>query len=111
MGVLTIRAHKRFALRLPVELERPGRKTAQGLLIEVSQKGARVSNLGRGKYEFGDPVTVMAPGGIELVGTVRWAHDSLAGIQLARSLHVPELNALLDANRREAAEGDWNYGT
>ncbi len=111
MSVLTIRAYKRYATRLPVELRREGRKTMKGLLIELSQQGARLSNLGRGKYEPGDKVTIVTATEIELVGTIRWAHDGLAGVRLDRSLHLPEMRDLLELNRREQSGVDWRYGT
>ncbi|MFB0611222.1 PilZ domain-containing protein [Aurantiacibacter poecillastricola] len=111
MSVLTIRAYKRYATRLPVELHRPGRKTASGLLIELSQQGARISNLCRGKYEAGDILTISLPNGMEIEGTIRWAHDGLAGIRINRSLHLPEMRELLDLNRREQSGVEWRFGT
>ncbi len=111
MSVLTIRAYKRYATRLPVKLRREGRKTASGLLIELSQQGARLSNLSRGKYEVGDKIVIVAPTELEIEGTIRWAHDGLAGIRLERSLHLPEMRDLLELNRREQSGVDWRYGT
>jgi hypothetical protein len=111
MSVLTIRAYKRYATRLPVELRRAGRKPMCGLLIELSQQGARVSNLGRGKLAVGDAVTLVTPDGMTFAAIVRWAHDGLAGLRLEQSLHLPELRGLLDLNRREAAESALRYGT
>lgn len=111
MSMLTIRASKRYATRLPVELRRDGRKTVSALLIELSQQGARLSNLGRGKYEPGDSVVICTPTGMELDGTIRWAHDRLAGIRLEQSLHSPEMRDLLDLNRREQSDVNWRYGT
>ncbi|MEL1250495.1 PilZ domain-containing protein [Aurantiacibacter gilvus] len=111
MSVLTIRTYKRYATRLPVELRREGRKTATGLLIELSPQGARISNLGRGKYEAGDKVVIATATDMELEGTVRWAHDGLAGIRLDRSLHLPEMRDLLELNRREQADDSLCYGT
>lgn len=111
MSVLTIRAYKRYATRLPVELRRGNRKSVSGLLIELSQQGARISGLGRGKYEAGDEVVIVTPTDLELKGTIRWAHDGLAGIRLGRSLHLPEMRDLLELNRREQSGVDWRYGT
>ncbi|WP_338244478.1 PilZ domain-containing protein [Aurantiacibacter hainanensis] len=111
MSVLTIRSYKRYAARLPIELRRDGRKTVSGLLIELSQQGARLSGLGRGKYETGDQVVIVAPTGEEYEGTIRWAHDGLAGVRLNSSLHLPEMRDLLDLNRREQTGVDWRYGT
>ncbi len=105
MSVLTIRAHKRYAVRLPVELHKKGRKPARGLLIELSQQGARISNLGGRAYQLGDEVTVLTDCGRELPGTVRWSHDGLAGIRLDRTLHAPELKDFLEANRDAQSAG------
>ena len=111
MSVLTIRSYKRYATRLPVALRRGERKTANGLLIELSPQGARISGLERGKYEVGDDVVLVTPDGMELEGTIRWAHDGLAGVRLNRSLHLPEMRDLLELNRREQTGVDWRYGT
>ncbi|WP_120078382.1 PilZ domain-containing protein [Aurantiacibacter odishensis] len=110
MSVLTIRAYKRYATRLPVQLRRDGRKAARGLLIELSQQGARISNLGRSKYEAGDKVVIVASD-TQIEGTIRWAHDGLAGVRLDRSLHLPEMRDLLELNRREQSIADRRYGT
>ena len=111
MSVLTIRAYKRYATKLPVQLRRGQRKNVSGLLIELGQQGARISNLGRGKYEVGDRVTITTPNDLELEGTIRWAHDGLAGIRLDKPLHVPEMRNLLEMNRREQSDDDQCYGT
>ncbi|GAA5051122.1 hypothetical protein GCM10023208_10670 [Erythrobacter westpacificensis] len=111
MSVLTIRAYKRYATRLPVRLRRDGRKAAKGLLIELSQQGARISNLGRTRYEAGDQIVIVASAEIEIEGTIRWAHDGLAGVRLDRSLHLPEMRDLLELNRREQSGADRRYGT
>ncbi|MGB3797943.1 MAG: PilZ domain-containing protein [Alteraurantiacibacter sp.] len=111
MSVLTIRAHKRYATRLPVELRRDSRKAASGLLIELSQQGARISNLGRSKFEMGDEITITTSSDCEIEGTIRWAHDGLAGVRLNRPLHLPEMRDLLELNRREQPEVVLRYGT
>ena len=99
MSVLTIRAHRRYALRLPVEFHKEGRKTGSGLLIELSQQGARISNLPGQPYHMGDEVTITTGCGKKIGGFVKWSHDGLAGIRLARPMHLPELSMLLEANR------------
>lgn len=111
MSVLTIRSYKRYATRLPIKLRREGRKAVSGLLIELSQQGARLSSLGGTKYEAGDKVVIVAPSGDEYDGTIRWAHDGLAGVRLDNSLHLPEMRDLLELNRREQSGMDWQYGT
>lgn len=110
MSVLTIRTHKRYALRLPVELSGAGGGTARGLLIELSKQGARISNLGQRSYEFGDEVSVVTDCGRELKGTVRWSHDGLAGISLEAPLHAPQMSDFLAASR-DAQGPEPLYGT
>jgi len=58
MAVLTIRAHRRYAVRQPVRLGRSDGEAARGLLIELSSEGLRISNLGRRDYAIGEEVTV-----------------------------------------------------
>ena len=60
---------------------------------------------------MGDKVVILTPSDFEIEGTVRWAHDGLAGVRLDRSLHVPEMRDLLELNRREQSDVDWRYGT
>ena len=110
MSVLTIRAHKRYALRLPVELCSPNGDAASGLLIELSKQGARISNLGETGYVYGDEVMLTTDCGRELHGTVRWAHDGLAGIHLDAPLHAPQMSDFLTANR-DAQQLEPRYGT
>ena len=112
MSVMTIRAHKRYAMRLPVQLARKGRKTgAKGLLIELSSKGARISNLGNATYEYGEEVVLGMCDGRELRGTIRWAHDGLAGVTLDSPLHAPQMAEFLEASQRSKAARDLRYGT
>ncbi len=103
MSVLTVRSHRRYALRMPAKLQGKNRQEANCLLIELSQHGARVSNLGERAYETGEFVTLQTRCGKTLEATVRWAHDGLAGLYLTRSLHLPELSEMLDANRNQSA--------
>ncbi|KLE35727.1 PilZ domain-containing protein [Aurantiacibacter luteus] len=103
MSVLTIRAHRRYALRMPARLKGEGRKSAPCLLIELSQQGARLSNLDQVDFRPGDSVRLLTECGTELECTIRWAHDGRAGVRLEQSLHAPELSAMLDTYRRENA--------
>lgn len=115
MSVLTIRGYKRYAMRLPVEVVQDGRKAASGLLIELSQQGARLSNLLRNEYDVGDQLMLVTPFGKEMPATVRWAHDGVAGVRLDRPLHLPEMSEMVEANRsRDLHSGNETtvrYGT
>jgi hypothetical protein len=98
MTVLTIRAHKRYAVRQPVRLGKPGDEPARGLLIELSSEGLRISNLGRCDYTIGEPVTVEV-GDLELGGRIRWAHDGIAGVRLDRALYPNQIGELVARDR------------
>lgn len=86
-------------MRLPVELHKAGGKPAQGLLIELSAQGARISNVGQRTYEEGEAITLELGDGRQLAGTVRWAHDRVVGVRLAPALHLPEMSQLIATNR------------
>jgi hypothetical protein len=111
MSVLTIRAHKRYAMRLPVELQRASAQQVHGLLIELSLQGARISNLDSRDIKPGQQVEMLAPDGKALPGIVRWSHDGIAGIKLTRALHLPELAELVEINRKRSASPHQRFGT
>ena len=98
MAVLTIRSHKRYAVRQPVRLGKAGGEAARGLLIELSSEGCRISTLGRCNYTIGEPVTVEL-GDLELGGRIRWAHDGIAGVRLDRALYPSQLGELVARDR------------
>jgi hypothetical protein len=50
MAVFTIRARRRYAVRQMINLCKAGGRRAQGLLIELSSEGCRISNLKRGEH-------------------------------------------------------------
>lgn len=101
MTEYSVRSFRRYAFRMPVQLERGARSTARGLLIELSQQTARISQLSRGKYEEGDKVVILTPSEREMKGTIRWAYNGLAGIQLDEPLPQPELRQLVEFGRNE----------
>ena len=100
MTVLTIRAHKRYAMRQPVSLRKPGCR-AQGLMIELSSEGCRISNLGRGAFEIGEAVTVEVDE-LSFAGRIRWAHDGIAGVRLDHALFGGQLSDLINRGRGES---------
>ena len=98
MSVLTIRAHKRYAVRQPVRLAKKGATPAQGLLIELSSEGLRISNLGHASFAVGDVVSVEVEE-TKLFGRIRWAHDGIAGVRLDAALHTNQLGDLIARGR------------
>ena len=98
MAVLTIRAHRRYAVRQPVRLCKSGDEPAKGLLIELSSEGCRISNLGRRDYAIGEEV-VLELGKLCLGGRIRWAHDGIAGVRLEHPLYPSQLGELIALDR------------
>ena len=98
MTVLTIRSHKRYAVRQPVRLGKPGASPAKGLLIELSSEGCHISGLNRCDYAIGEEVTLEL-GELSLGGRIRWAHDGIAGVRLERPLYPNQLGELIARDR------------
>ena len=98
MTVLTIRSHRRYAVRQQVKLGKPGVDGAKGLLIELSSEGCRISNLGRCDYAIGEEVTLEL-GELSLGGRIRWMHDGIAGVRLDRALYPSQLSELIARDR------------
>jgi hypothetical protein len=110
MTVLTIRTHRRYAVRQMVRLGRDGGKPLSGLMIELSSEGCRISNLGRPGLTIGEEVSVDVEG-TKLHGYIRWTHDGIAGVRLAKALHPAQLGTLIARGRGEAAAELALYGT
>lgn len=93
--ILTIRAHRRYAIRQTVALSRMTDGSCfRGLMIELSSEGCRISGLVGSTLAPGDPVTVEHRD-MRLRGNVCWFHSGIAGIRLDTPLTVSELNARL----------------
>ncbi|HLV06191.1 MAG TPA: PilZ domain-containing protein [Croceibacterium sp.] len=111
MTVLTIRAHKRYAVRQPVTLRRlGGGAPCGGLMIELSSEGFRISNLRREPLTIGEPVVVEF-NERAFHGKIRWAHDGIAGVRLDRALFTSELHDLVARGRGETPPEVRRYGT
>jgi len=110
MTVLTIRANKRYAVRQPVQLGKPGAKPISGLMIELSSEGVRISNLGRPGLMIGEPVTVQI-GELKFHGKIRWTHDGIAGVRLDNALYSSQLGELIARGRGESCADERSYGT
>jgi hypothetical protein len=100
MAVFTIRARRRYAVRQPVNLRKAGGRRTQGLLIELSSEGCRISNLKRGEHQAGEEVTVEI-GDVALPGRVYWAHDGVAGVRLDNALFSNQLADLVANGRAD----------
>jgi hypothetical protein len=92
--ILTIRAHKRYAVRQPVCLRAPDRHEVTGLLIELSVRGCRISNLDCAELSDGDQITLILQDAT-LSGRVKWTRGSLAGFNFDDPLLLSELRDLI----------------
>lgn len=93
---------RRYAMAAPVELWKGSCEKVAGLLIELTQETARISQLEPGKYAPGDSITLKTPCGRTLEALVHSTFGGRANIRFASALHLPELADLIDANRSQA---------
>ena len=108
MSVLTIRSHKRFAVRRSVTLREEAGGKRGGLMIELSCEGCRISGVNSLAYTI-DQLVALDLGEDEcLGGRVRWAHDGFVGVKFAKPLRPAELGAMLEASRMAP---ERRYGT
>ncbi len=106
MTILTIRKHKRFAVRRKANLVCTGAKPKQGLLVEVSLEGCRMGTTGSADFAVGQQVKVRLAGFDDFRAEVRWAGEGFVGLRFAQALHHAELDELIRACRPDyAAEG------
>ncbi|MBO0749143.1 MAG: PilZ domain-containing protein [Porphyrobacter sp.] len=108
MSVLTIRSHKRFAVRRPITLHETSGGKRGGLMIELSSEGCRISGLDSLAYTIDQQVTLELDGGERVPGRVRWAHDGFVGVKFANALRLTELGAMIEASRMAP---ERRYGT
>lgn len=104
MNIRRIRQHQRFALRRKVLATRGRGRPAEGLLVELSLHGCRVSNLGHDRFALGSEVSVCLPGFEPLAGLVRWSQGGTIGLRFARPLAAGALAAMLSAARQPLSE-------
>jgi hypothetical protein len=109
MTILTIRAGKRYAVCQCVSVRGAGRASTRGLLIEVSQQGCRVSNLGAVSFEMGESVIVEVDA-ITLAGHIRWTGQGVLGIRFTDALFHQQLSELI-ARTRGTSDAVPRYGT
>ena len=101
MSVLSIRAHKRFAVCHKVKLSASDEYPIMGMLIEVSKGGCRISNLGSAEYELGSPLAVKFDDFQDISGEVRSCREGVVGIRFRKPLHGTCLDRLIRVCRGE----------
>ncbi|OBX17755.1 hypothetical protein A9995_14610 [Erythrobacter sp. QSSC1-22B] len=93
--IMTMRGHKRFAVRQSICLQRLlDGSQARGLIIELSSEGCRISGLGSCDFLPDDQIIVECEE-MKLRGRIRWISLGIAGIRLDRLLLPRELDSHL----------------
>lgn len=105
MTILTIRKHKRFAVRQTARLFCSGKRPSAGLLVEVSLDGGRMAIVGSDRFAIEQGVAIEITGFAKLKAQVRWAGDGLVGLRFETPLHNAELDELLQSCRSQALNG------
>lgn len=108
MSVITIRAHKRFGvcrgaqvrIAFPTHDDRDD-TIHQGLLIELSLDGCRVSGLSSEDVPEDAIVTIAPEGADPFEARVRWSNCNSLGFRLERPFHIPELDRMIRTCRGE----------
>lgn len=99
--ILTIRAHKRYAVRQSICLRSPlDGRYCSGLLVELSSEGCRVSGLTDSDFLADDEI-IVEHDGMKLPGRIRWIEAGVAGVRLARLMMAKELSVHLTHLRGE----------
>lgn len=103
MKLLTIRKHRRFAVRHGAHLEvtAGNRDPAAGLLVELSLEGCRIAGSAGHGFAVGDAVRVRVDGFDAIPGQVRWADNGCVGLRFDRPLHIPVLESMIFACRSD----------
>lgn len=99
MNIRAIRLHQRFAVRRKVLAVRGRGRPVEGLLVELSLHGCRVSGLGRHRFELGGAIRVTLEGFEPLDGEVRWLGEGTVGLRFARPLTAGQLAERLSVVR------------
>lgn len=109
--LLTIRAHKRYAVCSRVRLRKEAKRGIDGLLIELSLDGCRISHVGKtASFALGDPLTLRLEGTAPIEARIRWVNDSAIGLRFERPLHIAGLQSLIQLCRG-SEQGQPAYGT
>jgi hypothetical protein len=102
VSVLIIRAHTRFAVRSSAKLRQPHRRGVEGLLIELSVEGGRLSNVQKSaSFAVGDSVQLALAGAPPVEARIRWIDQGTLGLRFARPLSFAALERLVRLCRAE----------
>jgi hypothetical protein len=113
VSLLIIRSSKRFAVRQSISLVLPCGTEQDGLLVEVSLSGCRISAAGSnsgssiaaGLPGVDDSVTVRIDGFDDMPARVRWSGEGVLGLRLNRPLHKATLERIIGHCRESRYKG------
>jgi len=111
VALLTIRNNSRFAVRHAIRLRGPGGEVLDGLLVEISLGGCRVSNVDARGLRMHDEVTAVIDGFEDMACQVRWLGDGVIGLRLHRPLHCDRLERIIGHCRMTQRGEELRYGT
>ncbi len=96
VSVFTIRTHKRFAVCRKVRLGKYRRRGIDGLLIELSLDGCRISHSALPEnFALEDTLVLRLEGTDPIPARVRWSREGTVGLIFAQPLHNTALESLV----------------
>jgi hypothetical protein len=99
-----MRTTRRFAVCRAARLKPCRGRAADGLLVELSLDGCRISNIGNtARFIVGEAARLEIDGFDPFEAEVRWSKDGFVGVYFARSLNAALLDTLLKTCRLPAA--------
>lgn len=113
MTILAIRAHRRFAVCRKARVSGAGRRATDGLVIELSRDGCRISHVDPARFAIDQILRIAIEGAAAFDARVRWLGDRTLGLRFVEPLHVPALDRLIRVCRGEgeSAAPGRAYGT
>jgi hypothetical protein len=110
MTVTSFRPHRRFAVRQTVRISHAASANtacAEGLLIELSIRGCRISNIDPSPFANGDAVYLEIEGFSPIHGSVRMADKGVLCLTFATPLYTPALDDLINQCRAPQPAPVW----
>lgn len=105
VSLLIIRSSRRFAVRRSISLVLPCGTERDGLLVEISLSGCRISSIGVDLPGIDECVTVRIEGFDEMPAQVRWTGEGILGLRLIRPLHNGTLERIIGHCRESRYKG------
>ena len=95
-----------------MRLRKDGRRGTDGLLIELSLDGCRISSVqAASRFALGDRLSLRLDGTSPIDAHVRWVREGAVGLRFDRPLHIAGLEQLILLCRGAAEPAQRAYGT